>query len=976
MNFPDMLSGIFQPDLPLWSVRSLILILFVPIHLLAQSASLTGHVSDESSAVVPRATVSLRGNGATRNATADSAGAYSFTGLVPGTYAVSAAAPQLASPKDTAILLRAGNNTLDLQLRIVAVTEQLTVNANAGPLVSTEASANASATIISGADLDALSDDPEDLQADLEALAGPSAGPGGGAIFIDGFSGGQLPPKESIREIRINSNPFTPEFDKLGYGRIEIFTKPGSDKFHGTIDYNLGTDVWNSRNPYAAAKAPFLLQETENSFSGPLGKRASFTLDAERQAVDNGSISNGVILDSSTLRPTPFSSVLKTPQRHWLWGPHVDYRINDNNTLTLRYLYTRAAITDSGIGSFDLISRGSHVLTLFNTAQVSETSIHGNVVNETRFQFFRRAFATDANVNAPEIQVAGSFNGGGASTSHGSDAQNSYELQNYTSLVRGAHFFRFGMRAREQTDDSVSPANFNGTFTFTGGLAPALDAYNQALLDASGQPITITIDSVEQYRRTLLFQGLNYSSDRIRALGGGATQFSIAAGTPGLSVRQFDIAPFFGDDWRLRPGLTLSLGIRYETQTNIHDRGDFAPRIAVAWAPGSAAGKSAKTVLRAGAGIFYDRFALANTLAAGRFNGVVQQQYVVKNPDFFPSIPPLSTLVNFQSVQTIQRADAHLRAPYIIQSALTLERQLPRNNTLALTYTNSYGLRLLRSEVITAANPVFLMTSDGRYNQNQFIANVNSKLNPPVSLFGYYVFNHAMSDTDGIGTFPGDPHNFAGEYGPAATDVRHRVLVGGTINLRWDIRLNPLFTAQTGAPFNITTGEDNYGTTIFTARPGIATDSARPGLIPTRYGLLDPNPIPGEALLRRNAGRGPGMISFNLRFSKTWGFGPEKGGGGAVRSSRDSGRAAGPALSVPQGNGGLFSQPSTPRKYNLTFAMSGRNLFNHTNPGPIIGNISSPLFGRANQIAGAPNGEGFLETASNRRLELQIRFTY
>jgi hypothetical protein len=140
--------------------------------------------------------------------------------------------------------------------------------------------------------------------------------------------------------------------------------------------------------------------------------------------------------------------------------------------------------------------------------------------------------------------------------------------------------------------------------------------------------------------------------------------------------------------------------------------------------------------------------------------------------------------------------------------------------------------------------------------------------------------------------------------------------------------------------------------------------------------LLDPNPIPGEALLRRNAGRGPGMISFNLRFSKTWGFGPEKGGGGAVRSSRDSGRPAGPALSVPQGNGGLFSQPSTPRKYNLTLAMSGRNLFNHTNPGPIIGNISSPLFGRANQVAGAPNGEGFLETASNRRLELQIRFTY
>ena len=117
-------------------------------------------------------------------------------------------------------------------------------------------------------------------------------------------------------------------------------------------------------------------------------------------------------------------------------------------------------------------------------------------------------------------------------------------------------------------------------------------------------------------------------------------------------------------------------------------------------------------------------------------------------------------------------------------------------------------------------------------------------------------------------------------------------------------------------------------------------------------------------------------MSFNLRVGRTWGFGPEKGGGGAVRSSRDSGPATGPALSAPTGNRGLFNQPSTPRKYNLTVAMSTRNLLNHTNPGPIIGNISSPLFGRSNQMSGTPNGEGFSEAANNRRLELQLRFVY
>ena len=218
-------------------------------------------------------------------------------------------------------------NTLDLPLKIMNITQRVTVEDDAGPSVSMETASNASATIISGKDLDALSDDPQDLADDLAALAGPAAGPSGGAIFVDGFSGGQLPPKESIREIRINSNPFSPEYDKLGLGRIEIFTKPGSDQFHGSIAYNLGTDWWNTRNPYSSQKVPFLLQESENSFSGPLSKRASFTFDFERQAVDDGSVTNAVTLAG------PFSSVLTTPQRHWLVGPHVDYQLNDYNTL-------------------------------------------------------------------------------------------------------------------------------------------------------------------------------------------------------------------------------------------------------------------------------------------------------------------------------------------------------------------------------------------------------------------------------------------------------------------------------------------------------------------------------------------------------------------------------------------------------------------------------------------------------------------
>src|SRR5205807_2090124 len=213
-----------------------LLILFVVwLPLSAQTVSLRGQVSDETGAVVPGARVILNGpSGLVRSTTAANDGAYSFNSLSAGSYTVQASAPELALPQPVKIALKSGVQILNLQLKVASTAQQVTVRDNPGPTVTADAANNASALVLRGADLQALSDDPDDLQADLMALAGPSAGPGGGAIFIDGFSGGQLPAKESIREIRINQNPFSPEYDKLGYGRIEIFTKPGTDKFHGT----------------------------------------------------------------------------------------------------------------------------------------------------------------------------------------------------------------------------------------------------------------------------------------------------------------------------------------------------------------------------------------------------------------------------------------------------------------------------------------------------------------------------------------------------------------------------------------------------------------------------------------------------------------------------------------------------------------------------------------------------------------------
>jgi hypothetical protein len=287
-------------------------------------------------------------------------------------------------------------------------------------------------------------------------------------------------------------------------------------------------------------------------------------------------------------------------------------------------------------------------------------------------------------------------------------------------------------------------------------------------------------------------------------------------------------------------------------------------------------------------------------------------------------------------VQTINRVSPTLVSPALYQSTVSVERQLPFSTTFAVTYGNSHYLHMLRSRSI---NGVFLAESSGLYNQNYLLVNVNSRGNKYISFTGSYMLSRAMSNTDGVNTFPANPYSLAGEYGPAATDVRHRVTFGGSINTKWNWVLNPLLSVTSGPPFDITVGHDLYGTTLFNGRPGIATDPNKPGIVQTKYGLLDPNPTPDEILLHRNYGRGPGTLFFNLRLTKNIKF-------------------------------------DTKRPYMLSIAMATQNILNHTNPGAIVGNITSPFFGHANQPSGGGGNGGFSEAANNRRLELQTRFTF
>src|SRR3984893_14574576 len=479
-------------------VRLVLVSFFLAAVLLAQSGevSLRGQVTDQSGAIIPHIPVTLTGpGGLTREAsTEESDGRYVFRDLPPGTYSLRVSVPGFAPiEKPGVVIVRGQPQVVDLRLAVVMEQQELTVKEDEAPSVSVSSANNASAVTLQGDELQSLSDDPTDLEADLQALAGPSAGPSGGAIYVNGFSGGTLPAKESIREIRINQNPFSPEYDKLGYGRIEILTKPGSEKYHGTVNYGFAKDFWNSRNPFSAQKAPFMLNEFEGNAGGPLGKRASFAFEWQRNMVDNGSITNVVTLDPQTLVAAPFTSILTSPQRFTRLNPRVDYQVNENNTLTVAYDFTHSDIRDAGIGAFDLISRGYRVRYTDQTVQLTETVVLGKIVNETRLQYYRTAMQMSANSPDPEIQVLGSFFGGGSQNGQSTDTQNSFELQNYTSMVLSSHTWRFGFRLRGQFENSVARQNFNGDFIFGGGLAPELDSNNQAVVDGSGNPVLTSI---------------------------------------------------------------------------------------------------------------------------------------------------------------------------------------------------------------------------------------------------------------------------------------------------------------------------------------------------------------------------------------------------------------------------------------------------------------------------------------------------
>ena len=987
--------------------------------------TLRGQVADELGGVIIGATVTATdANGVEKSATTDEGGRYVFSALPPGRYTVRVNQSGFSAYENAAVEVTAGRtDPLNIVLTVAIEQEEVTVTSEAP--VGTDPESSAGAVILRGADLDALPDDPDDLAEALQALAGPSAGSDDGAqIYIDGFTGGRLPPKESIREIRINRNPFSAEYDRLGYGRVEIFTKPGTDRFRGQASFNFNDESLNSRSPFAPNRAPYQSRRYGGNLSGPLSaKKASFFLDFERRETDDNEVVQAVTLNDA-LSPIAFNQTILTPNRRTTFSPRLDYQLNQTNTLVLRYTFERGTNQNEGVGGFNLPTRAFDATDTQHTIQATETAvINGKVINETRFQYERDQRRQEGGTQAPTLRVLEAFTGGGAQVGLSSNAQDRFELQNYTSWAVGNHSLKAGARFRADRVRDISPQNFAGTYTFSGGLAPQLDANNQIVTDASGNPLLIDITSIERYRRTLLFQRQNLTPAQVRARGGGATQFSISGGDPEASVTYADFSPFIQDDWRLRPNLTLSAGLRYEVQKNISSHFDFAPRLAFAWSP-SGDPRKQRTVVRGGFGIFFDRFSENLTLQATRFDGTTTQQFVVTSAtpggqsvlDFFPNVPTLGELATFRTQQTVRRVAPDARTPYTMQTAFSVERQLPYRITLSVNYISARTLHVLRSRNVNAPllnasgqplrdalgnfirptqglGNIFQYESSGFFNQHQLIVNVNNRFSKSLTLFANYTLNRARSNADGAGSFPVNQYDLAGEYGRSASDIRHRFFLGGSINgLPWGIRVNPFVNINSGRPFNITTGRDTNGDTLFNERPAFATDLTRASVRVTPFGAFDLDPQPGQQIIPRNFGQSPSFFAVNMRVSKSIGFGrtvnargAASGGGGGGRGGGGGGRGGGRGGRGGGGFGGAgggggqgetFGGRGAEHRYNMTFSVNVQNLFNHSNLGTPVGNLSSPLFGQSVTTAGRFGGGGGGQTAGNRRVELQLRFAF
>ena len=907
---------------------------------------LRGSVTDPSGAAVPGASVEARAGARARTRT-DAAGEWALPELPAGAYRVTVSQPGFARFEREGVKVVAGQTvTVDAELAVARVRE--TVDVREGR----EGAARAGALVLEGALLDALPDDPGEMLAALAALAG--AAPGHAPpVLVDGFEGGRVPPKAAIRMVRLNASPYSAEYEYPGLGRIEIFTKPGGgDGVHGSAQARLGGKALDARDPFASGETPDYRRLAGGAaVGGPLVPgRASFFLDLERAASDEARLVNALVLGPGLVPASRNESFVAALTRTTV-SPRFDAQVG-GHTLTARYAYSTTVDYGAGVGAFALPSRAFTNSSRQHLLQAGDTFSLGRVTHELRAQWSRQLAGQEPEGVGPSLVVEDAFASGGADAGPSRRTHDRFELHDVLAWASGAHGLRAGVRLRHGALWDESRAGWSGTVTFGGGVGPALDAGGRAVLDAAGLPVLAPLTSLERYRRTLALRALGLSPAEVRELGGGASLLEVAGGEARASVGQWDLAGFVQDEWRVREDLTVGLGVRAEAQPDLGGGVDAAPRASFSWTPGRRGAATPATVVRGGVGLFYERVGESLFLDAQRLDGASPRRFAISDPAVLDlvafdaagnvsSVPAFSGLATSTEGLVTRRIAAGTQAPATLAASLSLDRSVSAGVVLSAQWSHTTTWRALRSRVVAPAGVggpvVYQYESTGRARQDQVMLGA-TRFGRRLSLSARYFLSFAYGDTDGPGRFPASSADPRADWSRASGDVRHRLVVTGSVALPFDLRLSPFLVASSGVPYDVTVGRDLDGDTVFADRPAYATDTSRPGLVATRFGLLDPAPEPGVSIVPRNLGQGPGFLSLNVRLSRAF------------------------ALAGRGGHG-----TGSPRA--LTVSLYAQNVFDRVNADAPVGSLASPYFGRS--LTGGSGTTGGL-AGGHRSVELQV----
>lgn len=885
-------------------IKYAVLVFFLASFSVAQDRNITVSVTDQLSAAVVKAKVSLlKDNKLISEAMTDKNGNAVFKDIPAGEYKITVEAKGFNKYEKVHVVPKE-NSPLSISIKLDIETIKVEAEIEGDELLRRLEDID----VLTEEDIAKLPDDPEMFERVLRQMAGPSVTGEKLPVTVEGFDD-EVPPKESIRFIRFDRNIFSAQHEREHGGGIQIYKKSDTKTFDYYGILNFSDAALNASNPYIFRKPPFTNISPSFHMIGPLfpGK-AAFTAKYSHTNTRTDRAINATVLDSE-LKPVDYRGTGRRSVISNTFRFNLNADPADRHSLYASYQLSNSNRSGDGVGGFNLGSRALKTHNIFHDLKISETFfVNAKIVNQTLFRFEYSRGNKRANNKMPAIIVQDAFFGGGAQL-NSNFSEKYFNLKNDATWGLEKNELRFGGAIRGRLVSRDTRSNFGGTYVFTGRQAPALDDQNRVLVDEKGNPLNVPISSIESYRRTQLFTKLGYSSRRIRNLGGGPTQLTISAGNPRISSNQVDAAFYAQGRFKLNKESFLSVGLRYENQFNINSNINIAPRIGFAWSPKSDAQNPlyALPTVRAGFGIFYARFPLENFLDVQRTNAADRKEFLVADAsvlEAFPRIPSIKSLEQFTSPSISRRISTKLQTPFQTLFNVRVDKKLPKNYRVNFLYslgrrfrqplTRNINAPLSGSGNFPLGNTGFLYETASLGKEKWSNVSIDLSLLDQVKIdfldlklgyskisYGYYTSSNDFATGSGN---PVDAYDFSNEFSKSSNG--HQISVSFILESGLGITLMPsIYYWSGGRRFNIITGRDTNGDGLFTERPAFASDISKEGLVQTEHGLLDPNPTDGKNIIPRNIGKTPSSFLINTSISKSFRFGRMKNGKSKVVTS-------------------------------------------------------------------------------------------